>query len=605
MLFAAVISALTALSAAEPAIRAVGVIGNTGEQGPALLQQTTDLSYRGHGTALGCGLSLDVQGTLWTRLDDGFITRLTLDGRQLGRFSAPKSVSGYDALVAVGDRVLLLANGDLLALPLDSAPGAAFKPIGVKLRTLAHTPYQGRLAAISADGRPVWIKPADGSSETIAGGLRDAWLIECTTAGELVVGTRADTRQPGAMHKLAGGAEVVAKGWPKEWDLVIPGIAMCPDALVWDGDGFFQCGSGHVSHLDPELNPAPGTVLGMQGKFVIGIGADWRPELGVARGIVRIRDGLYAVGGSWGQPFFATWPDRTRSMHLVSWFTARPDCRAMAINADGEVFVDRLRYEWNATPDAFPVLGEGAAGTAGQIVRVGDRLLLRLDRWAHGGSGSWALPVYSGERMQECDFLGNDKLDQEAWWKRADQSGGQRIFPAVAYPRQDGLVLLELADAAGARSLLLHRNGRYRATGGAVAFKTTTPGQVLTSLAMRDDQTLLAAIDGYVVELKPAGDDWQEQRSWNSWGTAAGEHFGGSIMIASHDGRLLVTDCDRHRVLWFAADGGKPKAQFGTTDSVGSDLGSLNSPGLVVIWGLRAVVHDRGNQRLVKVALQP
>ncbi len=592
------LASAAALVAAEAAIRAEGVIGNAGEQGHALIRQTTDISYRGHGNAVGCGVALDRSGTLWTRMDDAFVSRLSLDGRQLARFAAPKSVSGYDTIAMLGDRVLLLANGELAALAVDAPDGAAFAPVGLKLRALAHTPVKGRLAAITEDGGIVWVT-ADGGSQAI-GRMSDAWVIEADGDGALYVGTRGPGQaDDGRLHQLVAGVEVTTDGWPKAWNVIRPGIAIVPTFLAWCDGTFFSGGGGSVSAFDANLDPAPGTVLGMQGNHVIGVGADWRQELGVARGIVRIRPGAYVVAGALGQPFYAEWPDQTRSMRLVAWVGSRAECPALGIDADGRVFVDRLVYDWSATPDSFPATTPGGGSVASAVVRLAPRLLVRQDRWAHGSS-SWALPLYSGATMQECDFTGNDKLDQ-SWWERGGRD--QRVFPAVAYPDGDGFILLCLADASGARSIRLHGNGRFRESGPAVAFKTASPGTALTALAMRDERTLLAAIDGQVVELTRSGADWQETRRWNSWGGTPAERFGASIALVCDAGRLLVSDTQRQRVLWFAPEGGSPKAQFGRTDAPGSDLQSLAAPGLIAVCADRAVVYDGGNQRLVKLTL--
>ncbi len=598
--FAAILTCAGTLTAGEATITAAGVIGNTGGQGAALIHQTTDLGFRGHGNQVGCGLVLDRRGALWTRLDDSAVSRLSLDGRQLARFTAPHSNSGYDTISLLGDQVLLLASGELLSLPIEAASGSAFTPLGAKLRALAHTPVAGRMAAITSEGAVVWMA-GDGRSEEIAR-LPDAWIVEADGGGALYVGTRSQANfDDGMMHKLVGGKEVSGSGWPKPWAIVRPGVAMAANFLHWDEGGFFAGGSGQLSHFTADLEPSPGTVLGMQGAYVIGVGADWRQELGVARGIVRIRPGLYAVGGAWGQPFFAAWPDVTRSMHLIAWFTARPDCQALNIDADGMVFADRLAYAWDATPDSFPLQVEGSE-LASQIVRAGPNLLIRQDRWAHG-SDDWALPLHSGARMENTDWLNRDKVDRPGWWDRAEH-GPARVFPAVAYVEGEGFTFLCLADASGARSLHLAGNGRLVGVGGAVAFRSAQPGKELTSLALGDGQTLLAAIDGQVVEFAPAGSDWQEQRRWNSWGDAPEERLGARIHLACDHGRLLVADQERNRVLWFAAAGGRPLAVFGGVAG-GSDLRSLAAPGLVAICGERAVVHDAGNQRLVKLVLAP
>lgn len=585
-----------ALQAVEPAITAVGVIGNTGGQGAALIRQTTNLGGRGHGHLVGCGLALDRRGTLWTRMDDSAVSRLSLDGRQLATFTAPGSNGPYDTIAMLGDHVLLLASGELFALPIDASTGSAFTPLGVKLRAIAHTPVAGRLAAITDESAIVWIKP-DGRPEEVAR-IPDAWIIEADGSGNLYVGTRSDARHDdGQLHKLTGGKQVTGGGWPKAWAIMRPGIAMPGQFLQWDGDGFFSGGTGFLSHYDADANPAPGTVLGMQGMYVIGVGADWRGELSVSRGIVRIRPGLYAVGGAWGQPFFAEWPDMTKSMRLVSWFTSRPECQALNIDADGNVFTDRLVYAWSATPDSFPMQVEG--GLASQIVRAGPKLMIRQGNWSHGG-GDWALPIHSGPRMENADWLNKDKIDRPGWWDRF-QGGRSQVFPAVAYPEGEGLTFLCLADATGARSVRLSASGRLIEPDGPVVFTTMKPGTELTSLVMGDGKILLAAIDGQIVELEPAGSDWKEKRRWNSWGSKPEESFGASIRIAYDRGRLLVSDQERNRVLWFASSGGKPKTVFGA--AAGNDLRSLDHPGLVAICGDRAVVHDAGNQRLVKLVI--
>ncbi len=138
-----------------------------------------------------------------------------------------------------------------------------------------------------------------------------------------------------------------------------------------------------------------------------------------------------------------------------------------------------------------------------------------------------------------------------------------------------------------------------------VAFRTAQPGAQLTSLAMRDERTLIAAIDGQIVELNRAGDDWQEARRWNSWGSAPEDRFGANIAIACDSGRLLISDADRQRVVLFTPGAVRPAAQFGRTDGAGDDHQSLDAPGLLAVCGDRAVVYDRGNQRLVKLALLP
>jgi hypothetical protein len=49
---------------------------------------------------------------------------------------------------------------------------------------------------------------------------------------------------------------------------------------------------------------------------------------------------------------------------------------------------------------------------------------------------------------------------------------------------------------------------------------------------------------------------------------------------------------------------GRMVASFGTADRAGDDLASLSNPARISARGMRAVVHDAANQRLVKLALR-
>lgn len=600
--------------AAEPALRIVGAAGNAGEQGVFLIHQPASMTGQHAYAPIGCGLALDRQGTLWTRLVENRVSRLALDGRLLAEFPVPPGNSKYDALVIVDARVTLLAGGQLLALALDAAPGTAFKPLGVALRAMARTPFRGRLAAVTPESRIVLVNPADGAVEQVAD-IPGAWLIESTPEGAILVGTAEDKEgKVCKLRKLVDGHDVTGAGWPRPFRrqyVVIPQVLAPAAFLQSDGaGGYFVGGASFIAHLDADLQPAPGTLLGKQNSYVIGGDGDWHYQLAAARGIVRCGADLYAVGGAWGQPFFARWPDPAQPMKLISWIAALPGCAALAINADGDMFVDRQIYRWDARPDSLPAQGDAGQFIKSQIVRVGPQTLARLDAWGRAGSSAntGALFLFSGDRLQRKEtalWLSDEPAarTKDPWWRRAC-AGGAATEPAVAYPDgHGGLVLLCLADVGGGLALQLKPDGRFARLGNAVPFQMAAPGGKLTSLTMQDARTLLAAVDGQVVELELAGAGWKESRRWSSWGGGADEHFGRSIMIAGESGALLVSDTERHRVLLFDAGGGKPRAQVGATDAAGATLDAFNSPRLVALCGDRAVVHDAGNQRLIKLKL--
>ena len=62
---------------------------------------------------------------------------------------------------------------------------------------------------------------------------------------------------------------------------------------------------------------------------------------------------------------------------------------------------------------------------------------------------------------------------------------------------------------------------------------------------------------------------------------------------------------ERQRVLCFDLATGKALATFGTTDKAGDDLATIYAPETIAARGERAVVYDRGNQRLMKLRFTP
>jgi hypothetical protein len=119
----------------------------------------------------------------------------------------------------------------------------------------------------------------------------------------------------------------------------------------------------------------------------------------------------------------------------------------------------------------------------------------------------------------------------------------------------------------------------------------------------RLDQRLVAAVGGWVVTLERDGAGWRERERWRSWGQGAQEGFGAAVWLAIDGERLWVADRDRHRVLCFAAATRQLLAAFGG-DAAGADLRHLSAPERLAAAGGRCVVHDAGNQRLLKLELR-
>ncbi|MCX7935975.1 MAG: hypothetical protein N3A66_12035, partial [Planctomycetota bacterium] len=173
---------------------------------------------------------------------------------------------------------------------------------------------------------------------------------------------------------------------------------------------------------------------------------------------------------------------------------------------------------------------------------------------------------------------------------------------SAVYRQGQQLRLLVITRDGNAFGYEIAGNGEWRANRGQVQLQTSQPFKEWTSLAMCGER-LLAAADGWIVEFAPDGERWQEEKRWNSWGSDAAARFGSRIWIAADSGRLWVADSERHRVLVLLAAKRTPIASFGTVDQSGDSLTTLNQPRVIACRGERAVVHDSGNQRLVKMLL--
>ena len=110
-------------------------------------------------------------------------------------------------------------------------------------------------------------------------------------------------------------------------------------------------------------------------------------------------------------------------------------------------------------------------------------------------------------------------------------------------------------------------------------------------------------LDGTLIE--PDGDAYKTAWTIDRWGGAPDQHFGKHIRMAIDGPWAIVSDTDRHRVLWFDWTRRKLLAQFSETDKPGADAAHLSAPTLVSISGARAVVADSANQRVLKLRLIP
>jgi hypothetical protein len=204
----------------------------------------------------------------------------------------------------------------------------------------------------------------------------------------------------------------------------------------------------------------------------------------------------------------------------------------------------------------------------------------------------WTLNIFSGSFGWKIRLSGLPKVT-------LDFLQGSVLYLNAA--KQHVLVLIN--SQGRALSYLVGGNGDLVKELGPVELHTSPPATRWTSLAMKDDNTLLAGADGAVIEFHRDGDNWTESTRWNSWDTGPANVFGKVVYLSTDSGHLWVSDTERQRVFCFSLDNEKPLASFGVADQAGNDMAHVQAPQVIIGRGNRAAFYDSGNQRLIKLLL--
>lgn len=564
-------SFLAARSAGAEQIVCAGVLGNSGEAGDTLVRFGPVGSHDS-----GLGVVYDRLGSLWDRAGKGTLNRYAPDGRLLAQYRIPDGGGGWqdqDAIALAGDTIVMKLGRRLYTLSVTAPPGSEPNDLGVEAERMSLGSANGRVAAY-ANGKLFLLDAETGRTQQVAesgGGV--AWL---ELGPDEAVYAVVDWK----MHKFVNGQRV-RSGWPRD----CPGER--PQLLdgVWFGHGWH----GTVRRFDAELQPAPGVVLGgASGSFIGHL--DQNSELVKGSGMARLAPRLYAISGIGGIMHLAEWDASARRMTLLRRIGAVPVCRGLGLDRSGNVWFHAGSWKWDDRPDEPLRFGVNAPEHPG----VGQAAMLDSDCMVAAG-WLWGKPTfYRGPLGGE---VRTDRIEQGCALSRA-------AVAATWYRRDGKLVFVTMEPSGAARAFFVGEDGAYRDEAGAVEFRPAVAAREWAALARVSDGALLGAADGAVVEFAPEGPSWKETRRWNSWGSGPDERFGPRIRIAADDGRLWVADTERHRVLCFDLATRRPLASFGRTDAAGTDLGSLSSPGVIAARARRAVVHDAGNQRLVRLELR-
>jgi len=554
-----------ATAARADTLVSTGILGNSGEQGATLIRFADAGSRKGAiggGSAVGMGVAADRFGGLWDRGGPGLLNRYAADGRLLGQYPLPKGASGSDQLTLVGDTLVLQVQGKLYTLDVSAAPGTEPTPLGRDSQCISFGSANGAIASV-LKGRLTLVNPKT-KAVTEVGDIGDASQVELGPDGAVYAAAGSKVR------KYVGGKEVT-EGWPRGG----PGERM----QLLDGSFFGHAWHGTIRRFTADLEPDPGVVLGgASGSFIGHL--DQNSELSNARGMAKVRENLYAASGFTGVLHLVAWDPARRQMRIVRRIGAVPYCTALALDRAGNVWWHLGAWAWADGP-ATPI--EHGVNAPDELAQPA---MLPGDRMAAAG-WLWGKPAF---------YHGPLSTEVKGWHIEKAAAMMRSAIACAAY-RQDNRLRLLAIDAAGkAACFNIGDDGAHQGDGGPVTLAPAQPVKQWTSLATKDDTTLLAGADGFVLELKFESGAWKETRRWNSW--AGGDPFGPSIRVACDAGRIWVTDRDRHRVCAFDAATGKLLATFG---KAGAGLDELTHPETIAARGDRAVVYDSGNQRLVKL----
>lgn len=593
------------LAAAE--IRAVGVLGNSGEAGEALLRVTRWPDNQ-HPT----GVAVGDDATIWLGAGDA-VQQISLSGERLARFPLEPAGSRVQSrtFAVLGRTLYFLGEVPkrgpaLFALAMDR-PGAAARPLDIRLprrkrRHLPHVlcpqPIDGRLAIVNEppDAEKIdvhLIDPAAGRMEkafSLAGGVPHGAAYD-RRAKRLYVGAGRITavRVPGG--QLCRGFPVACMKTPAIPTQFRGTISLAAGAL-WDTAWY-----GFLSRHGLDGSGEPGRVV------------EWHHELDTPSQLVGLPrthpqlDPLLITTATPAAAYYAHWDRADRRLRLVRRIGCLPDVLSLGLSRDGWVTAATARcqlwWRWDDPAWAVPRKVDMHLATTPPLFdpRGADRFVAVAEQYAlgarRGGRVLAVFPAEVGSRNEARRHPGKLPFERAAGLaaRPSDKNRTDIFFsdPKLKAIWQTTLWVPQLS-LTGPRRPIQIKGAALRDP---------------TDLAALTDGRLLVADAGRVLMLKPDGEAHALVWELAAWGKGADQHFGASIRMAV-DGRwMLVADTARHRLIWLDWPRRRVLAVFGRPDHAGAALHQLSRPTYVSLAAPRAVVADAGNQRILKLVLAP
>ena len=533
-----------AAQAAE--LRVAGVLGNSGESGDSLVNFTGD-------TAPGMGPVIDEAMTIWERGGAAQLNRYALDGRLLARFELPNESDRNDQLTLAGDRLVMRIRNAVYTLPVNAEAGTKPELMQGNVDVLSTGAIEGRVAIYRrSDKQLSWLDAGSGESSPITSVAWGVQAIHVDDDGTVFVFGE------GQVHAWKDGQPV--PGFPRGSS----GERPQKIGRFWYSHGWH----GTIHRMNEHFEPEPGVVLGGASGSFIGY-LPQSVEITNGRGLVHVRDDIFAVSGLAGVVQLLQWNDAELRFELARRIGALAELTGVAIDTSGNIWTPRGSWRWNDSCEAPLTVGDKEPDVHAQpVVLNGLTLCLWKKHYSYVQLAHGALIDPSGWSRMENKGVNDFELPEF-------------VTGAAAVPDDNGLTLIVTERDGRPFQMGITAEGQQRSK----PVPVTIPGLTnCTSLAWFDDR-LYAANGGDIIAYERDGETgWKE--------ASRPAKYEGNAYLHSDGKRLVVSDTASGTVHLF--------------DSAASEVASfkgLQSPTHVAVSGDRVVVYESGRQRLVKLVL--
>ncbi|MGC3967888.1 MAG: hypothetical protein QM775_11115 [Pirellulales bacterium] len=269
---------------------------------------------------------------------------------------------GSDQLTHVGDRLVMKLKKALYALPIGTPAGT--KPVRLKgeVDLLASSALSERAVVVQGDVMYV-VDPATGE--------RQSMLPTGARLGAVHVEADGTIYGFGEGKVFAWQSGEPKPGFPKSF------YGERPQKIGrhW----FSHAWHGTINRMNENFEPEPGVVLGGGSGSFIGY-MPQSNDLTNGRGMVRIRDGLYAVGGMGGVIQLVLWNDAENRFDVVRRIGGLTGLKGLAIDDEGRIWTSRGSWRWTDEPQSLLTLGDLEPSVCAQPVMLGGKTLCILKK---------------------------------------------------------------------------------------------------------------------------------------------------------------------------------------------------------------------------------